>query len=149
MPILRSHANAWRFVHLDIQSRSIRPVPIWRTLRWRNVAGDGWYGTLGDVTLALYRSGGRLYLQIGDEVLPLDDHVTTELVHDGEFKTLRVFTNGRPVSEIRYAAPRPWPPLSRDFSAGVEEEQVDFGLFLHHIIRDPERRARLISQPGL
>jgi hypothetical protein len=145
MPLLRSHGNAWRFAEFASEPRGLHQIPIWRTLTWRGVSGDGWYAKLGTELLALYRDGGGLYLWYDGTTLLVDEHVYSELLTDGKSKTFRAFRDGSQVFEIRYEPRKPWPPLDRDLTAGVDDEQIDFGLFVHRIIQDPARRRRIAT----
>jgi hypothetical protein len=145
MPLLRSHQNAWRFAEIEPEARDIRQIPIWRTLAWRNVTGDGWYAKLDSDVLALYRNVGALYLQHAGTTLVVDEHLSSELLKDVQSNVLRVFKDGSLVYEIRYKRPNPWPPLERDLTAGVDDEQMDFGLFVHRVITDPARRGRIAT----
>lgn len=143
MLILRSFNNAWRFAELRPTTRSVHYIPWWRTLLWRDIQGDGWYSKLGEYSVFLYRDAGDLFLQVETDVLLLDDNVTAELRYEDAKCTLRIFRFGELLFTVCYQRPEPWPPLSRDLTAGVEEELVDFGLFIRNVINNPERRQQL------
>jgi hypothetical protein len=143
MPLLRLHQNAWRFAELQPEARDIRQIPIWRTLGWRNVVGDGWYAKLDSDVLALYRNAGTLGLQHAGTTLLVDEYVSSELLTDAQSSVLRIFKDEELIYEIRYKRRKPWPPLERDLTPGVDDEQTDFGLFVHHVIQDPPRQGRI------
>lgn len=144
MTLLRSHRSVWRLAELDNRTGEIRPVALWRSLAWKSRPADGWYGDLGDKRLAVYRADGNLWLRIDDRALPFS-RLKLDLAQTGTLTAFRVWSDGHLVAEIEYKSGKPWPPLERDTTANVEEEQFDFGLFLLNIGNDPARQARLLA----
>lgn len=88
----------------------------------------------------LYRGDGGLRLRVGDLDYGLDQ-VTAEWSRTESTARLTLNTpSGGEVFEYPAAAHHEF-----DFTAGVEEEDFDFGLFLANVIRDDERASRLYS----
>jgi hypothetical protein len=89
----------------------------------------------------LYRLADTLYLEIDGQQLPLDKHIVEVRPVNGRH-LLRMLSDGRVVTELTYDLPQLNPPLSLDPTAFVEEEDFDFGLFLHNISHDLSRQMR-------
>jgi hypothetical protein len=121
--------------HFETISRRAEP---------NRVAGQlcGAFDHLGGKRVLLYRLGDILYLEIDGQQLPLDKHVVEVRSVDGRH-LLRVLSDGRVVTEWTYDPPQLNPPLSLDPTAFVEEEDYDFGLFLHNVSHDPSRQMRM------
>jgi hypothetical protein len=106
-------------------------------------AVTGQFGTLGDVTMVLYRSGDALFLRAGSEVLPLDDTVSASHHRTGDLRTLEISRGGEVRARAEYTLPPPIVDPEEDPTPFAEEEDFDFGLFLATVANDPARRSRM------
>lgn len=102
----------------------------------------GAFDHLGGKRVLLYRLADNLCLEIDGQKLSLDKHVVEVRSVNGRH-LLRVLSDGRIVTELTYDPPQLSPPLSLDPTAFVEEEDFDFGLFLHNVSHDPSRQMRM------
>jgi hypothetical protein len=146
MLILRSHASAWRFAEFNPATGHIRRIPVWKFLRFRRRQTDGWFSDIGGTFVALFRAAGQLSLAVGGDVIPFDDEVRIEHKKARTENELVISRGPMFRRSIRYSSPHPWPPLDRDLTPNVEEEQYDFGLFVHNVYHDASRRIRLAKQ---
>jgi hypothetical protein len=141
---LRSFDTVWRFARLDTQAGRFYQLPLWRTILWRNKPADGWYKLYDGAIAALYSEGNGLYFWFNGAVLRLDDETSASLRHWEKLHRL-ILTRGTQRVQIDYRRPEPWPPISHDPTAFVDEEQIDFGLFVYRIVQDPGRRQRIVQ----
>lgn len=102
----------------------------------------GYYTKLGEQLACLYLASGKLTLRIGDESCVLVD-TKTELLGDG-LRTLRVKKGEQAVMRVSYPNPVN-PPMELDFSI-AEEEDFDFGLFVHNVVSSEDRVKHLIRK---
>jgi hypothetical protein len=144
MKTLRSFDSVWQFARLDTETGDSARLPIWRTIFWRNVHTHGWYKTFNGVIAALYVDEGELYFWFGGDVIRIDDE-TSAILHRVDNAHRLVLSRGSDRVQMNYMPPRPWPPIDRDPTAFVDEEQIDFGLFAYCVVRDPQRRRRIIE----
>ena len=103
---------------------------------------SGAFDHIGGKRVLLYRLADSLYLEIDGQRLPLEKHVVEVRPVNGR-RLLRVLSAGRVVAELTYDLPPLDPPLSVDPTAFAEEEDFDFGLFLHNVSHDPSRQMRM------
>lgn len=104
----------------------------------------GQYSIVGGEMCSLYRAGNTLHLRIGEQEIEITDAVEARL-HPGMSKnTLQVFRNGEPVIEFTYPPPPSDVQLADDPTPFISQEDFDFPLFVCNVIRDRERRQRII-----
>lgn len=102
----------------------------------------GYFAKLGDQNAFLYASAGKLVLRIGDESCVFADQ-KTEFGGDG-LRTLRVKKGDQAVMRVSYPNPVN-PPMELDFTFS-EEEDFDFGLFIHNVLSSEDRVKFLIRK---
>lgn len=145
--LLRSFGTAWSFFNLDPISMRIRKVPTWRALlRRTGMVPRGWFGSLGGTPVALFWRGDGLNVLVGDKVFPIHEKMTARLSKQGDNHVLTMDVGSRGEVTVSYRRPKPWPPLEGDLTAGIEEEQHDYGLFLRNVIEDRDRQRRMLHR---
>lgn len=100
---------------------------------------QGLFSELGGGVFAVYRRGGKLFLWLVDRGIEFDDAVRVEIHGSPESRRLEVCRNEKLLRCQSYRL-NSQPDDSRD---SKEAEELDFGLFLCAISRDPIRKARL------
>ena len=109
----------------------------------KNDRTRGFYDTLGDNLIVLYREENELYLHVKHHTIPFRLH--TIIVDDvNARRNLSVCNeNGCEVCRISYKKPIPNPPLEFNWAIPVDEEDLEFGLFLATVSKDYARQDRL------
>lgn len=102
----------------------------------------GYYTKLGDQLACLYLASGKLTLRIGDESCPMVD-AKTEFSGEG-LRSLRIKKGDRVVMKASYPNPVN-PPMEFDYSI-AEEEDFDFGLFIHNVFSSEKRVRHLVEK---
>jgi hypothetical protein len=105
----------------------------------------GHYAHLDDALIVLYRDGHNLWLKFGDTRVPLHPSSRAEYYRAGARRSLRVQSDSKDL-QFTYHLKELDPPLSIDFTPGVEEEDFDFGLFISNVVNNPERQERLYRE---
>ena len=142
MLLLRSAYSAFRFAELDPSTGLWRRIglPSWFWLRHLTPAGR--YARLGERDVAIYSDEGRLWVQIDDLRVPVDQSLEAEHQGTGGAETLTLRRLNETI-EIVYEGPR---RLGiPDVTPNADEEDHDFGLLLHNVISDPARQAVLLE----
>ncbi len=104
---------------------------------WQSIAG--FFAYVEGAPMMLFWAGGRRYFRYGSLLVPIDDDVHT--THACAAGTSR-FTLSRgsvQLFEITY------PDRLYDDDSPLEKEHHDFGLFVHHTLASPVRRAAVGS----
>ena len=142
---LRSFDTVWRFARLDTEAGRFYKLPLWKTILWRNRPADGWYKLYDGVFAALYsEEGSRLYFRFNGASICVDGETFASL-SQSEKRNQLIVTRGTQRVQVDYRRPEPWPPIAQDPTAFVDEEQIDFGLFVYRIVQDPARRQRIVQ----
>lgn len=140
--LLRSHDKYTEFAELDSRSGIVR----WFTMAVPKVASkriDGHVARLGGSVLCLYRDpDGMLHFRLDDHDLVLD-HATVIDLERAEQNNLVIRRADGVLLTWRYPPPALDPPLDEDPTPFVEEEDFDFGLFLHNVTHDDVRRQTI------
>lgn len=106
----------------------------------------GCFSRINATIVSLYRIGGVLYLRIGDREFELTDDVSSELESKGKNREFRLRRGQDILVTHMYLAPEPEIPRNIDPTPGVEEEHIDFLLFVHNVLTEPGRRYRVWNQ---
>lgn len=96
--------------------------------------------------MALFTDHADLWLLVGEHRFVVTPETMSVLADADDTRTLRVSGRNGSVAEVSYRRPTPWPPPGDDPTPFVEEEQFDFGLFVHNVIGDAARQERLRNQ---
>lgn len=142
--VLSSFANAWRFARFDPETGAFSRIPLALTLLRRPGTTAGWYVRSGRELAALFVVSGRLYFRHGKTAVEITEHSRAVLERRGRKGWLEISSGGEHVV-FEYRLPRLWPPLSEDPTPFVQEEDFDFGLFVHNVVKDPARGRRIIE----
>lgn len=130
------------FAELDPQLGLVR----WFTLppdEAGRIQVQGHVARVGGSVLCLYRiSSGVLRFRLDDYDVLLDEATVIELER-GETNTIVVKQKESALFSWTYAAPDLNPPLDEDPTPFIEEEDFDFGVFLHNVTHDDDRRRRI------
>ena len=104
---------------------------------------SGGYSLVGQALLALYRKNEDLFVWIDNREFLVSDTVSSALIEEGDQKIFRLLDNERPIATFKYSPPVSEIPRGLDPTPFVEEEDFDFGLFLHNVLTEPGRRKRV------
>jgi hypothetical protein len=98
-------------------------------------------------TMILYREHGILHFRVDDKDFQLTGEIEIKLVSvDHKTNCFMIFCKGAQLFRWTYQRPIIDPPLEVDPTLGVEEEHFDFCLFVHNVVHDPLRRARIYTK---
>lgn len=108
------------------------------------------HGTVGKLpfhTVGLYRLKNVLHLWIDGYDFPMEDNVIITL----ETLALRrhrltISQNGKLLYSFRYFRPINIIPKFLDPTPYIEEEEIDFGVFVHNVANDPVRRHNIYRE---
>lgn len=121
------------FQHSKAENLSLPPTTI-----------SGVFAQLGKTMMLLYRFNKQLYLQIADHKLEISNRVRASLIK-ADFCTLIIKSGEDIIFRLEYLPLVISPPLETIVTPFAEEEDFDFGLFVHNIINDPGRSLRVFS----
>lgn len=116
----------------------------------RRISGS--YARLSKNTLLLYKLNGELYLKVdAQQPLRITDDITAQIEnHDGRKGLLILRDEGSLLLTVWYQPPVIDPPLEQDYvSSFVEEEDFDFGLFVHNVINSSRRRKEIYRNAAM
>ncbi|MEV0643827.1 hypothetical protein AB0I28_01050 [Phytomonospora sp. NPDC050363] len=138
--IVQSHDTWGETAEFDPRTGELRGVTSYATATERDRAGvafDGLYTRkIGRLTL-LYREGGGLVLWLAGRPWP----ATAETVRWSKRLGLATLSvDGGP--GIRYM---PTGRIPFDLTPFVEDEDFDFGLYVHNVLADPARASRIFG----
>ena len=141
--ILQRHSIANELILLD--SEDAEPVrttkaehPVDSTYHWLS----GLFEELGGELVLFFRSEGALRLRAGNRSIDVTDAGSRHAAHDGR-RTLTLTNGGEVVLALSYAESELPPYIPPDLVPFTGEEDRDFGLFIHEVLSDPERRDRI------
>lgn len=107
---------------------------------------SGWYSIVDNVMCCLYRSERRLFLGVGKQTFELPDDVSSRLIREQGGNTFQLTSNGTLLFSFEYRSPKLDIPLENDPTPFVEDEDFDFLLFVHNVLKDKSRRERIYNQ---
>ena len=141
--ILQRHSLGNELILLD--SEDAEPVrttrtehPVDSTFRWLS----GLFEELSGELVLFFRREGVLYLRAGNRLIDVSDAGARHAEHDGR-RTLTLTNGGEVVLALSYAESELPPYIPPDLVPFTGEEDRDFGLFIHEVLSDPERRDRI------
>jgi hypothetical protein len=142
--ILLRHSGTNELILLD--SEDAEPVrttttehPVDSTFRW----ASGLFEELGGELVLFFRSEGVLHLRAGSRSIDLPGYVSSRHAAQDGRRTLTLVSGGEVVLTLSYAESELPPYLPPDLVPFTGEEDRDFGLFIHEVLSDPERRDRI------
>jgi hypothetical protein len=97
---------------------------------------------LNDSILCVYRENGNVRLRVDDETFDFDEITVFWREDDYGNRTLRLSSGKQVVYEAKYRIDDV-DELCIDMVPMLEEDDVDFGLFLYQIFLDKDRRSRI------
>jgi len=96
-------------------------------------------------TLILYRHSGSLFFRVGNHEIELTDGVETKIETILFYlRRCTITKDGRKLFSIIYR--RHFSHLIPLDPTMIEEDHVDFCLYIHHIVSDPKKRARIYQK---
>lgn len=135
---LQSNEKFDDIAELDVESGE------WKICRREenvHVQTDGFFSILSQVFCAIFRSGNQLHFRIGDKQFELTEGVEIAVNGALEKRFLSVRRRGSPEIEFEYSLSSF--AIDGDITPFLEDEDLDFGLFLSNIATDPNRQAVL------
>ena len=106
---------------------------------------SGAFSILNDTVFMLFRNNGLLYFHAGDRTIELADDVTSSLTNENNNRVFQLLKNGKPEICLKYLPPVHDIPLSADPTPFIEEEDFDFLLFVHNVLKKASRRNTIYS----
>lgn len=141
--ILLRHSGTNELILLD--SEDAEPVrttttehPVDSTFSWLS----GLFEELGGELVLFFRKEGVLYLRTGNRLIDVTDAGARHAAYDGR-RTLTVTNGGEVILTLSYAESELPPYVPPDLVPFTGEADRDFGLFIHEVLSDPERRDRI------
>lgn len=105
----------------------------------------GHYARLGGELAVFYRSGGSLWLRIGEHALVLGEGAVVRWENSGERSRLSLLADGNEVAAVEYSSPLCDADLVNDPTPFAEAEDWDFGLFIESVLTEDVRRRRIYT----
>ena len=103
----------------------------------------GHFAHLDGHVMILYRDMEVLHFRVDDADVALTDASRVELQQENGWHRLIVNEATGPLLQLLYKRPNPDPPLESDPTSFVEEEDFDFGVFVHNVVNDSARHTRI------
>ncbi|MCX7806595.1 MAG: hypothetical protein N3A38_15630 [Planctomycetota bacterium] len=94
---------------------------------------------------ALFRCQGKLFLRFGDDLLEIADRTVARLEDTPSGRILIVEESGKELFRKTYPKPVIDPPLDGLMTPMGEEEDFDFGLFIHNVLNDKRRKQAIFN----
>lgn len=143
--LLNNYGKYGEFVKLDFQRYTFNQVD---KKDADNVTSKGFYARYGDVEMALFIYEEKLNFIIQKTRFVLSHNLEIKNEGRGRARTLIIYQSGHKIMSVNYRTK--YEMIEDDFTACVEEEHFDFGLFVKNVNEDYERQERLIRQnsPG-
>ncbi len=142
--ILQHHSQSAELILLD--SEDAEPVrttraehPVDSTFRWLS----GLFEELGGELVLFFRREGILYLRTGNRLIDVTEDVGSRHVARDGRRTLTLLRSGEAVLAISYPESELPPYVPSDVVLFTGEEDRDFGLFVHEVLSNPERRNQI------
>ena len=101
------------------------------------VKQSGWFERLACHFLAVFKYRGQLFLRIDQDTIRLNEVERSEFRRGNGYHYLTVFGAQNRTFRIEYKKPVIDPSWENGIHAFVEEDDFDFGLFLHNLISNP------------
>lgn len=141
--ILQRHSASDELILLDSeQAGPVRTTraehPVDSTYRWLS----GLFEELGGETVLFFRREGTLYLRTGNRLIEVTDHVASRHAAQDGRRTLTLVRGGEVLLTLSYPE-SDLADLPADIVPFAEEEDRDFGLFIHDVLSDPDRRSQI------
>lgn len=105
----------------------------------REFKTSGTFCTLGGTFVALYCYKGDISLCVDKTIFPLESIISIDQQKNGKARCLRIEAANRSV-ELSYSLPEHHPDDPED---GLNEEDMDYGLFLLNMKKDQARQRVL------
>ncbi len=109
----------------------------------------GFFAEVEGKDVCLYRWSENLILRVGDESFNLDEKTTTKIGPDAVpgIRRFQVFKEEKPILTFKYSEPEIPREIRDDPNAlfmwkDRDPEDDDFLLFIHNVLRQPDRRNR-------
>lgn len=100
---------------------------------------SGLFEDIGGIPVLLFRHEGVLYLRVGGRLIDLAGVSSRHTVQD-EWHALTLIAGGEELMAIRYPKSELPPWFPPDLVLFTSDEDWDFGLFIHNVLANPERR---------
>ena len=113
--------------------------PVDSTFRWLS----GLFEELGGELVLFFRSEGVLHLRAGNRSIDLTGYASSRHAAQDGRRTLTLVEGGEVILTLSYAESELPPYIPSDLVLFTSEEDRDFGLFIHEVLSDPERRDRI------
>jgi len=118
----------------------------------RDAAKTGFFASIDDKMVSLFRHDDQLYLQHDTELYPIESSVSAswELSKGADGKRTAVFVlqkGGSVLLKMEYPPFQQREPIAGDDTAGVDEEDYDFMIFVTAVLSDDKRRANTFAKP--
>ena len=110
---------------------------------------NGHYSYIEGRLLALFcGEKGDVYVRIDSDIHKVEPTTSVKLEHEGKLRHLTVEAEGDSENTLHFTYHQITIPLygKLDFFTQMELEDFDFGLFIHDVLNDPERRE-LYTKP--
>jgi hypothetical protein len=140
MLILQSNEKYDDFLKLDpdsgfseLGSRKAGQVPAGTPINGHFVESDGSY-------VCFYRCNDQLIFRVGKEAFVIPENATASLQDEDTRTTLRILVDNAEICHWTYIKPD---KDFIDYLRYMEEEDSDFGSFVHNVINDKARQRRM------
>ncbi len=101
---------------------------------------SGHFARSNDTYVCLYRWDDRVYFRVGEEAYMLPDNCVATLQDEGGHRMLQIRSGELEICRWIYRKPE---TDLIDCLSNVEEEDRDFGVFVHNVINDRDRLYRM------
>jgi hypothetical protein len=140
MLLLKSNEKYDELLKLDPESGAVEVAS--RKTSPRITSIQGHFARQNDDFVCLYRWQDKLAFRVANRAYEIPDNAIAELRDQRERRTLRILAGGQELCQWTYSKPqRDIIDALRD----IEEEESDFGLFVHNVINDKERQRRMYT----
>jgi adenylate cyclase len=105
---------------------------------------DGFYSDSGTGWLALYKHDERLIFASSGKIFVLDNNTIVNVYGSPNQRKLEVVHDGNVIYSSTYLLDDT-ATFHDDPTAFIEDEDLDFGLFVSNVSKNPERKAIMLS----
>lgn len=143
---LQFYANHPNIIFFEPESGFFRVVPKADSNSTEKLGWGGWGVVIHERLYGLFKSQGRLSLIVDNQPTPLDERISSFWHAEGRKRKIEIRADAKPMFQFDYEqeevdglvyAMTTW-----------DEEDHDFWLFLHNVINDQERQARIAPWSG-
>ncbi|HKZ78760.1 MAG TPA: hypothetical protein VJ124_10690 [Pyrinomonadaceae bacterium] len=106
---------------------------------------SGGCSVVNGTMVCLYRTEGVLYLRVGAQEFKLTDDVTAKIAREDKYRVFELLRNGNLLVNFKYASASFEVPLELDPTPFIEDEDFDFFLFVHNVLKQTGRRQRVYN----